>query len=218
MCDRRFASLIKLGIVLGLLMLVCVGPARAHPKVVAYVPNWLDLQTFSETIDYAKLTHINIAFENPTNESGDLSFNARNEPLIAKARANRVKILVSLGGGSVSSNAVLMKRYFDLIGSANRAGFVAKLADYVSRHQLDGIDVDLEGPAINQDYGAFIQDLAAALKWQGKLLTAALSHGYGGSRVPDVALEHLDFLNIMAYDGVGSWNPDRPGQHSSLEF
>ncbi len=39
--------------------------AFAQPKVVAYVPNWIDLESFSETIDFAKLTHINIAFENP---------------------------------------------------------------------------------------------------------------------------------------------------------
>lgn len=38
---------------------------QAQPKVVAYVPNWIDVAAFSETIDYAKLTHINIAFENP---------------------------------------------------------------------------------------------------------------------------------------------------------
>ena len=29
-------------------------------------------KSFSETIDYGKITHINIAFENPTNEQGDL--------------------------------------------------------------------------------------------------------------------------------------------------
>jgi chitinase len=185
---------------------------------VAYVPNWVELKTFSESIDYAKLTHINIAFENPSNESGDLSFNPKNESLIAKARAGRVKILVSLAGGSASTNEVLMKRYFDLLSDAKRAGFVAKLMEYVARHNLDGLDIDLEGPAINQDYGAFIRDLAMALQKKGKLLTAALSRGYGGAKVPDSVLEHLDFLNIMAYDGAGHWNPNHPGQHSSLEF
>ncbi len=55
------------------------------------------------------------------------------------------------------------------------------------------------------------------MKPRGKLLTAALSEGYGGAAVPAEALGHLDFLNIMAYDAAGYWDPDRPGQHSSLE-
>ena len=69
-------------------------PLQAKEKVVAYVPNWVDLKSFAETIDYAKITHINIAFENPTNDAGDLSFNRRDDFLIAKARANDVKVLV----------------------------------------------------------------------------------------------------------------------------
>jgi len=39
-------------------------------KVVAYVPNWIDLKTFAETIPYEKVTHLNIAFENPVNDGG----------------------------------------------------------------------------------------------------------------------------------------------------
>lgn len=206
------------GAVFGAAVLLAGTTGSAQSKIVAYVPNWVDLAAFSDAIDYAKLTHINIAFENPTNESGDLSFKPENEVLIAKARARGVKVLVSIAGGSVSTNQALMKRYFDLLRDANRSGFVAKLAAYVSRHGFDGLDVDLEGPAINEDYGAFIQTLALALKPQGKLLTAALSHGYGGSKVPDFALGHFDFINIMAYDGAGPWNANRPGQHSSLEF
>ena len=65
---------------------------QAREKVVAYVPNWVDLQSFSGTIDYSKITHINIAFENPTNDQGDLSFHKKNEILIAKAHASGVKI------------------------------------------------------------------------------------------------------------------------------
>ena len=38
----------------------------AEPRIVAYVPNWVDLDAFAGTIDYAKLTHLNVAFENPT--------------------------------------------------------------------------------------------------------------------------------------------------------
>ena len=192
--------------------------SQADKMVVAYVPNWVDLKTFAGTIDYPRLTHINIAFENPVNDSGDLSFGGKDEGLIAKAQANNVKVLVSIGGGAASGDKVLQSRYFDLLTEARRAGFVTKLADYVSNHHFDGLDVDLEGPSVNQDYGAFIAHLGAALKAKGKLLTAALSQGYGGGKVPDTVFTSFDFVNIMAYDGAGPWRPDAPGQHSSLEF
>ena len=190
--------------------------AHAQPRVVAYVPNWIDLGTFAETIDYAKLTHINIAFENPKNADGELSFNRKDAGLIAKAQANHVKVLVSIGGGS--SNKALRDRYAQLQSGTNSARFAGKLAEYVSQHGFDGLDVDIEGPMINKDYGAFIAALAKALKPKGKLLTAALSKGYGGTRVPNSVFEQLDFVNIMAYDAAGPWDPKSPGQHSSLEF
>ncbi len=196
-------------------------PDNAKPpakKVVAYVPNWVDLEAFSKTISYDKLTHINIAFENPVDESGKLSFNKGNTTLIAKAHARKVKVLVSIGGGSASSDETMRNRYFDLIRDGKRAGFVNKIVAYVTRHGLDGVDVDLEGPAINGNYGKFIRDLSDALKPRKLLLTAALSEGYGGDKVPDSVFKQYDFLNIMAYDATGYWDPDRPGQHSSLPF
>jgi chitinase len=208
---RRLASF-------AIAMFFTATPLLANEKVVAYVPNWVDLKSFSETIDYGKITHINIAFENPTNEQGELSFHKKNEFLIAKAHAANVKILVSIGGGSASGNKTLKARYFDLLSEPKRAAFAAKLASYVADHHFDGLDVDIEGPSINKDYGAFIGELSAALKPNGKLLTAALSQGYGGKSVPDSVFTHFDFVSVMAYDGKGSWNPNAPGQHSSMEF
>ena len=193
-------------------------PLPAKEKVVAYVPNWVDLDAFTKTIDYAKITHINIAFENPINDRGDLSFHKKNDVLIAKAHESNVKVLVSIGGGSASGNKTLKARYFDLLSEPKRADFAKRLACYVTDHGFDGLDVDIEGPSINKDYGAFIHDLSAALKPNDKLLTAALSQGYGGKSVPDSVFEHFDFVNVMAYDGAGSWNPNAPGQHSSMEF
>jgi chitinase len=201
---------------------VCVllgsGTLAAETMVVAYVPNWINVKTFAERIDYAALTHINIAFENPTNDAGEMSFNKANDTLIAKARAAKVKILVSICGGAASSNKILQARYFELISADKRAKFAATLAKYVEEHQLDGLDIDLEGPAINKDYGAFIEELSKLLKPRGKLLTAALSQGYGGNNVPDAALKHFDLVHIMAYDGAGPWNKNAPGQHSSMDL
>lgn len=186
-------------------------------KVVAYVANWIDLNSYANQIDYAKLTHINIAFENP-NAAGDLSFNSGDNAVIQKAHANKVKVFVSIGGGSVSEDASQRALYFNLINDTNRAAFVNKLAAYLQNHGFDGIDVDLEGPAINADYGKFIADLSNKLKPLGKGVTAALSKGYGGQDVPNYAFSYFDWVNIMAYDATGPWDTSNPGQHSSYDF
>ena len=197
---------------------VCLAAAPVRPFVVAYVPNWNDLAAFTETIDFSKLTHIDVAFENPTDDVGDLSFNEIEKGLIAKAHANHVKILVSIGGGAASGDKVLVKRYFDLQTDAKRADFISRLSAYVTAHQFDGLDLDLEGPSVGPDYGAFVADLSKELLPKGLLLTAAVSQGYGGDKIPDSVFDKFSFLNVMAYDGSGPWQPNRPGPHSSMEY
>jgi len=185
----------------------------AQKKVIAYVPNWIDLNSFSSSIQYSKLTHINIAFENP-DANGYLSFNSGSNTIINAAHAQNVKVFVSLGGGSVSEGGAIRDNYFNLITSSNRTAFIQKIYDYVVAHNFDGVDVDLEGPAINGDYGAFVIALANKLHANGKQITAALSEGYGGANVPSSTFAAFDWINIMAYDATGPWAPGNPGQHS----
>ena len=191
---------------------------HAQDRVVAYVPNWIDLPAFAEKIDYGKVTVLNLAFENPKDDQGNMSFERGDEALLKVAHAHHVPVLLSIGGGSASEDKVMAKRYATLQGDAQRKAFVAKLAEFVSQRGFDGVDVDLEGPAIGTDYGAFVAELAAVLKPSGKLLTAALSQGYGGDKVPDLVFAQFDFVNIMAYDATGPWDPKKSGQHSSMEF
>src|SRR4051794_35251612 len=110
---------LRLALVAAVLFLATT-PLRAKEKVVAYVPNWVDLDSFSGSIDYSKITHINIAFENPTDEQGDLSYHKKNDVLIAKAHENDVKVLVSIGGGAASGNKKLQTLYFDLLTDPKR--------------------------------------------------------------------------------------------------
>ncbi len=187
--------------------------SMAQKKVIAYIPNWIDLNSFSTTIQYSKLTHINIAFENP-DANGYLTFNPGSNAIINAAHAQNVKVFVSLAGGSASENAAIRANYFNLISPANRTAFIQKIYDYVIAHNLDGVDVDLEGPAINGDYGGFVIALANKLHAGGKQISAALSEGYGGANVPSSTFAAYDWINIMAYDATGPWNPGNPGPHS----
>lgn len=196
-----------------ILMLGVFNLSIAQKKVIAYIPNWIDLNAFSSSVQYSKLTHINIAFENP-DANGYLSFNSGSNTIIQAAHAQNVKVFVSLGGGSVSEGGAIRDNYFNLIKSANRTAFIQKIYDYVVAHNFDGVDMDLEGPAINSDYGGFVIALAAKLHANGKLITAALSEGYGGANVPSSTFAAFDWINIMAYDATGPWAPGSPGQHS----
>lgn len=196
-----------------ILVLGAFNLVSAQKKVIAYVPNWIDLNSFSSTIQYSKLTHINIAFENP-DANGYLSFNSGSNAIINAAHAQNVKVFVSLGGGSVSEGGAIRDNYFNLITPANRTAFIQKIYDYVVAHNFDGVDVDLEGPAINGDYGGFVIALANKLHANGKLISAALSEGYGGANVPSSTFAAYDWINIMAYDATGPWAPNNPGQHS----
>lgn len=205
---RRMLQRCMIILVLGLFNL-----ASAQKKVIAYIPNWIDLNAFSSTIQYSKLTHINIAFENP-DANGYLSFNSGSNAIINAAHAQNIKVFVSLGGGSVSEGGAIRDNYFNLITPANRTAFIQKIYDYVVAHNFDGVDVDLEGPAINGDYGGFVIALANKLHANGKLISAALSEGYGGANVPSSTFAAYDWINIMAYDATGPWAPGNPGQHS----
>lgn len=196
-----------------ILMLGVFSLASAQKKVIAYVPNWIDLNAFSSTIQYSKLTHVNIAFENP-DANGYLTFNSGSNTIINAAHAQNVKVFVSLGGGSVSEGGSIRDNYFNLITPGNRTAFIQKIYDYVVAHNFDGVDMDLEGPAINGDYGGFVIALAAKLHANGKLISAALSEGYGGANVPSSTFAAFDWINIMAYDATGPWAPGSPGQHS----
>jgi len=187
--------------------------SMAQKKVIAYIPNWIDLNSFSTAIQYSKLTHINIAFENP-DTNGYLTFNSGSNTIINAAHAQNVKVFVSLGGGSISEGGAIRDNYFNLITPGNRTAFIQKIYDYVLAHNFDGVDVDLEGPAINGDYGGFVIALANKLHSGGKQITAALSEGYGGANVPSSTFAAYDWINIMAYDATGPWNTANPGPHS----
>ncbi|MBF04935.1 MAG: glycoside hydrolase [Flavobacterium sp.] len=196
-----------------ILVLGILNFSYAQKKVIGYVPNWIDLNAFSNSIQYSKLTHINIAFENP-DANGYLSFQSANSTLIQRAHSNNVKVFVSIGGGAISEGGAIRDNFFNQMSAGNRASFVQKLTNYVINHNFDGIDVDLEGPAINGDYGNFIIDLANSMHANNKQITAALSQGYGGANVPSYTFSYFDWINIMAYDATGPWNPSNPGQHS----
>lgn len=186
-------------------------------KVIGYFPNWANMNDDIEKLDCSKLTHINWAFQNPDANGNLVESNNGLSKLVKKAHEANVQVFISIGGGAASSGNT-MKYYFDLISTENkRANFVHKIVDYVKKYDLQGVDVDLEGPAINANYDVFIGQLCDSLRPQGYFITAALN-GMGSDNFKDQTIELFDWINIMSYDATGSWTPNNPGQHASYDY
>ena len=172
-------------------------------RVVGYVMGNLD--KLGASIDFKRITHLNIAFINP-DSAGVFKDVAGLKTVVTKAHKHGVKVLMAIAGGRAPAY------YRTLVSPARRAPFIANLSKFMKDNELDGVDVDIEGELITNDYEGFVKELASAIK-PGKLLTAAVATEYG-NHLSEVALAQFDFINIMSYDKTGPWRPQTPGQHA----
>lgn len=178
-------------------------------KVIGYYSLRSALES-PKDVPFKKLTHINLWFFNPDslgNFTQDLS---RIKPFVSKAHRKDVKVLLSIGGGSKQ------KQYQKLLKDEYRPALVRNLVEVAVKYNVDGIDVDLEGSDIDDNYERFVIELAQALRAHKKLLTAAIAIYYK-DQLSDVALAQYDFVNVMSYDRTGPWRPEKPGPHAAYE-
>ena len=117
--------------------------------------------------DLSQLTDLNLAFVNP-DENGEFTLN-NNEvtDLVGRAHASNVRVYISLGGAEPPLYVT------DLLKDDKRATLVNNLAALTEQFNLDGIDVDLEGNFIDENYPHFVSELHAALKAKNKNTNAA---------------------------------------------
>lgn len=164
----------------------------------------------AQKLNFSALTHLNLAFINP-NAQGDFPGSDKLAQITALAHANKVKVLLSLGGGDIP------KYLTGFLEDDKRAAFIQKLIAVTDKYNFDGIDVNLEGDAVNKNYSKFVTQLAVPLKAKGKLITTAIATWFG-TNVNDSALNTYDFINVMSYDATGPWEPSKPGQHSPYDM
>lgn len=159
-------------------------------------------------VPFDKVTHLNLWFLNPDtlgNFTQDFSGLA---PFVTAAHARGVKVLSSIGGGSPHPY------YHALLKDDKRAAFINNLVAVVTKYNLDGVDVDLEGGDIDENYENFVVELAKELRARNKTITAAIAVYYKDV-LSDKALAQYDFVNVMSYDRTGSWRPEKPGPHAT---
>lgn len=164
----------------------------------------------AQQINLRQITHLNLAFINP-DSTGKFVTNPEIPKIIALAHRFNVKVLMSIGGGNIPAYLP------GLFANDKRAVFINNIVDEALKQDYDGVDVDLEGDAVNNYYSAFVTELADALAVKHKLITAAVATWYA-KNVTDSALARFDFINIMSYDKTGPWEPAKAGPHSPYEM
>ncbi len=178
---------------------------KAEFKVVGYLYNWGNFVQDANAVDYNVVTHVCISFANPDN-LGAMSPTDNLNSVVNIIHNGNAKAIISVGGASAPSSWTTLKQL------ANRANFIHKIKEFLFQYSLDGIDIDLEGSAIDVNYNAFIIELADSLAGSGKTLSAAVAT-WNGNSISNDALNKFDWVNIMSYDQYGTWSG--PGQHSS---
>jgi GH18 family chitinase len=192
------------------------GGPIVHPnlRTVVYLPNWRGaLMTWLPRIDFSRMTYLNLCFAD-VDAAGNVTFSDQGlDTFVASVHAAGVKVCMAIGGATVISNGGV---YATVLQDTTRETFVSKLGQFASDHQLDCIDVDLEGNGVNQYHEAFVSSLAAKLHAENKEMTAAVGSWFG-NKITDKAIQAFDFINVMAYDLHDPNGSTTPVQSSSLE-
>ncbi|MCD0487457.1 chitinase [Pedobacter sp. MC2016-14] len=164
---------------------------------------------------YKMITHLHYAFAYP-NADGTLKALAKpaNFTKVMKlAKENGVKRAISLAGSESIYSALAADPVL-------RKTLVNNIMAFVLKNDLDGVDIDWEYPRSNFSnditYEAFMKDLSARLHVYHKYLSSAVTAGLYAGSVKDginkAAIDAMDFVNLMAYDGA-NWKSDP--NHSS---
>ena len=191
----------------------------ALKRVVGYLPIYKGLNAFENKLNLDVITHLDLAFVNPDGKNGSFNNFSKSQtwvqflPHQQKYVDKGIKIIASIGGAAANSTM-----YKHLMLSENRTAFIDSLMQFTLRHNLDGIDVDLEGSLVtNVNYNPFVLELADSLKAHNLIITAAVAQ-YTGRGISDETIAKFDFLNLMAYDQRGTWTPNDVGPHSHMNF
>jgi len=191
--------------------------AAPTPLIVGYVFPQNNILGPGE-IAARKLTRINYAFANV--QGGRIVNGYSNDDqnlatLVALKQQNpSLTVMVSVGGwlwSGVFSDLALTKQ--------SRETFIASVADYLDRHQLDGLDIDWEYPGMpgseahfraedQQNFTLLLKELRARFNGLEKRLhrrlyltiAAGASSDYIAHTEMKQVQKYVDTVNLMAYD------------------
>ena len=182
--------------------------SSSGPRLVGYLPDYDgSYATFAQTLNFNKMTHLNLAFGLPPvcngtcTASSNMTFslnqsNSDITTLVNAAHAAGVKVILSIGGGGGDQQII------QFYNAGLSSQLVASLNNYVAQFNLDGVDLDIEDPNnMGTPYATFAADLISTFHPQNKIVTAAVAE-YLQSSMPTSTLLQFDFVNIMNYSNL----------------
>ncbi|KAJ2829120.1 hypothetical protein GGI24_002218 [Coemansia furcata] len=210
---------------------VSCGPSSRY--IVAYYQTWKRQSLMN--IDWAKITHLNVAHAVPT-DSGDFTFDGEwfLPNLVRDAHNQHTKISLSIGGWTGSNRLSTIMQ-----DTHKRATMIRAIGTFIEKYELDGVDIDWEyvgrqGSKCNkysaaEDAGNFMRFLRALrasfharFPDTEKLVSLAVrvqpfDDAEGPMKDVSPFAEYVDFASIMAFDINGSWSnttgPNAPLEH-----
>jgi chitinase len=182
------------------------GPPAKGPRLIGYLPNYNgSYASWAKKLDFTKMTHLNLAFALATSSNQwDMgASDADVKAIVDAAHAAGVKVLASLGGGG--GDQTVLARYND---PNSVRPLVDNLDAFLTKHGLDGADIDIESPEnLGAKYSTFVSMVVAKLHPEGKLVTAAVAQ-YLQDQMSDATLHAFDFVNIMIYSSLSQTMKD----------
>ena len=212
---------------------LCAETDARGPVIVAYVfPQ--DNAIRDGEIAAQKLTRINYAFANIKDGlivNGFAHDDQNLASLVALKQKNpSLTVLVSVGGwlwsGAFSDMALTR---------VSRATFIQSVVEYVGLHQLDGLDIDWEYPALEgatknfrpedkQNYTLLLKELRARFNLMEKVVHRRLyvtiatgaSQEFLTHTEMNKVVKYVDTVNLMAYDYYEPDSDAITGHHAPL--
>ncbi|MGZ8898286.1 MAG: glycosyl hydrolase family 18 protein [Halobacteriota archaeon] len=212
-------------------------------KIIAYIPTWRKTEGFNYSNDeiYQYITHGIISFlmfsevdlsafeQKSLDDVSDII-----SDVVTTGHRNGTRISIALGGATDYGFLNLMTSVGNDPNNPLLDRAVRNVVNFVTSHNLDGVDLDLEcwwGKPGEKDQGGrkkaegphpagyaltlFAQKLKQAMP--DTLVSAAVfgTSWYGNNYDPAIA-DHVDWLGVMTYDLTGSWNASPVGPHTAL--
>jgi chitinase len=196
--------------------IVIAAPPDFGFKVVGYFPSYRNPATVPD-VKFRMTNVVNYAFFT-INSSGGLVIASPSTftAVVAKAKANNAKVMISLGGASADYKTMAAT-------PTGRNNFIKLVMGYLRTYQVDGVDVDWEFPTTSDGsditYTALMKELSDSCHRDAKYyLTAAITAGkYAGGNRDAIKAElfnYVDWFNVMVYDDFNTTVPYR--HHSDM--
>ena len=204
------------------------------PRTVCYFPNWGfhrtgDGKYVVDDVDPSLCTHVIYAFAKldgtsytiqPDDETVDIDNGFYEKFVYLKLKNPKLITMIAIGGFDDSNDG---DKYSRLVrSSTNMRTFVNSVTSFLQEHKFDGLDFDWQYPSTASDKSGFaslLRSLQSAFTAFGFYLSVAVPPSPDaiekGFDIETMA-STVDFINLMAYDLHGSWNPSEADHHAPL--